>query len=266
MHLQCPLCRSPLHLHEASRGVYCDNKHHFDPAPEGYLDLIPGKKNPKDSDSRALMRAKRNFLEQGHQAPLVDAMAALLAPLGPRELIHLGCGEGYYCRALAERLPGWQFAGVDIAKNTIFAANKAQPEAQFVIADPARAPILPGTAQVLLVNDLKVKTEQLVSWLAPGGYLLYLQPGPRHQWQLRVSLNPVSMEHPLSWPTLGGLTPLGQERCQFAMNMDQSLRSFILETSRLGWRASGEQRHAFTQQGPDELEQDLLLSLWQKPL
>lgn len=119
---------------------------------------------------------------------------------------------------------------------------------------------------MLLVNDLKVKTELLVSWLAPGGYLLYLQPGPRHQWQLRVSLNPVSMEHPLSWPVLGGLNPVGQERCQFTMTMDQSLRSFILETSRLGWRASAEQRHAFTQQGPDELEQDLLLSLWQKPL
>ncbi len=80
MHLQCPICRSPLQLHEASRGVYCANKHHFDPAPEGYLDLIPGKKNPKDSDSRALMRAKRHFLEQGHQLPLVEAMASLLAP------------------------------------------------------------------------------------------------------------------------------------------------------------------------------------------
>jgi len=159
MHLQCPLCRSPLHLHAASRGVYCDNKHHFDPAPEGYLDLIPGKKNPKDSDSRALLRAKRRFLEQGHQLPLVDAMANLLAPLGERELVHLGCGEGYYCRALAERLPGWQVGGFDLAKNAIFAANKAQPEGQFVIADPARAPLLPGTAQVLLVNDLKVKTE-----------------------------------------------------------------------------------------------------------
>ena len=48
--------------------------------------------------------------------------------------------------------------------------------------------------------------------------------------------------------------------------MDQGLREHILETSRLGWRASGEQRHAFTHQGPDALEQDLLLSLWQKPL
>ncbi len=247
MHLQCPRCRSPLHLHEASQGRYCDNKHHFDPAPEGYLDLIPGKKNPKDSDSRALMRAKHHFLEAGHQLPLVEAMASLLSPLAPQELIHLGCGEGYYCRALAERLPGWQFAGVDIAKNTIFAAKKAQPDGQFVIADPARAPLQPGSAQVLLVNDLKVKTEQLVSWLAPGGYLLYLQPGPRHQWQLRVSLNPVT-----------------QQRCQFSLTMDQAMRSFILETSRLGWRATGEQRHAFAQQGPDELEQDLLLTLWQK--
>ncbi|MBW3806428.1 methyltransferase domain-containing protein [Aeromonas jandaei] len=266
MHLQCPRCRSQLHLHEASKGRYCDNKHHFDPAPEGYLDLIPGKKNPKDSDSRALMRAKRHFLEQGHQLLLVETMASLLAPLEPRELIHLGCGEGYYCRALAERLPGWQFAGVDIAKNAIFAATKAQPDGSFVIADPAKAPLMPNSADLLLVNDLKIKTEQLVNWLAPGGYLLYLQPGPRHQWQLRVSLNPISMEHPLSWPALAGLTKISQQRAQFSQTLDQGLRSFILETSRLGWRATGEQRHAFTHQGPDELEQDLLLTLWQKPL
>ncbi|MGB6189402.1 MAG: methyltransferase domain-containing protein [Aeromonas molluscorum] len=266
MHLQCPRCRSPLHLHQASNGRYCDNKHHFDPEPEGYLDLIPGKKNPKDSDSRSLMRAKRNFLEQGHMQPLVEAMATLLAPLGERELVHLGCGEGYYCRALAECLPGWRFGGVDLAKNAIFAASKAQPDASFIIADPARAPLQSGKADLLLVNDLKVKTEQLCDWLAPGGYLLYLQPGPRHQWQLRVSLNPVSMEHPLSWPTLTGLSQIAQQRSQFSLNLDQSLRGFVLETSRLGWRADAEQRHLFTQQGPDELEQDLLLSLWQKPL
>jgi len=42
------------------------------------------------------------------------------------------------------------------------------------------------------------------------------------------------------------------------------MRSFILETSRLGWRASSEQRHAFIHQGPDTLEQDLLLTLWRK--
>ncbi|PJG60552.1 putative RNA methyltransferase [Aeromonas cavernicola] len=264
MHLQCPRCRKPLHVHQPSRGVYCDNKHHFDPAPEGYLDLIPGDKNPKNSDSRALMRAKRRFLEQGHQLPLVEAITALLAPLGAHELIHLGCGEGYYCRTLAARLPGWQFAGIDIAKNTIFAANKAQPDGQFVIADPVRAPLLPGQAQVLLVNDLNIKTELLVSWLAPGGYLLYLQPGPRQQWQLRTALNPVSMEHPLSWPTLTGLHHLSQQRCQFTIALDQELRGFVVETSRFGWRASAEQRHAFIQQGPDELEQDLLLTLWQK--
>jgi len=264
MHLQCPRCHAPLHLHEASQGRYCDNKHHFDPAPEGYLDLIPGKKNPKDSDSRALMRAKRHFLEQGHQQPLVDAMTSLLAPLDPRELTQLGCGEGYYCRALAERLPGWQFGGVDIAKNAIFAATKAQPNASFVIADPTKAPLLPNSVDLLLVNDLRIKTEQLVNWLAPGGYLLYLQPGPRHQWQLRVSLNPISMEHPLSWPALASLNLIAQTRCQFAINMDQPMRSFILETSRLGWRASSEQRHAFIHQGPDTLEQDLLLTLWRK--
>ena len=74
------------------------------------------------------------------------------------------------------------------------------------------------------------------------------------------------MEHPLSWPAFTGLVSVAQQRAQFSTALDQSLREHILETSRLGWRASGEQRHAFTHQGPDALEQDLLLSLWQKPL
>jgi hypothetical protein len=110
--------------------------------------------------------------------------------------------------------------------------RQAQPEGQFVIADPARAPLLPGTAQVLLVNDLKVKTELLVSWLAPGGYLLHVQPGPRHQWQLRVSLNPVSMEHPLSSPA-----PTGPKRRHCTKvetpeaNKDMETRKPVFSTS-----------------------------------
>lgn len=140
--------------------------------------------------------------------PLVEAMATLLAPLGERELIHLGCGEGYYCRALAERLPGWQFGGLDWPRTPSSPPTRRNPTAISSLPIPAKAPLLAGSAQVLLVNDLKIKTELLVSLLTPGGYLLHLQPGPRHQWQLRVSLNPVSMEHPLSWPALAGLVPL----------------------------------------------------------
>ncbi len=177
MHLQCPICRSPLQLHEASRGSTAPTSTTSIPRRKAIwisspARRIPGQRQPRpDARQTPLPRA-------GPPAAAGRGDGQPACPLEPRELIHLGCGEGYYCRTLAERLPGWQFAGVDIAKNTIFAANKAQPDAQFVIADPARAPLLPGTAQLLLVNDLKVKTEQLVSWLAPGGYLLYLQPGP----------------------------------------------------------------------------------------
>ena len=56
--------------------------------------------NPAD---RAFSRV---VIDHAMPRALVEAMASLLAPLEPRELIHLGCGEGYYCRTLAERLPG----------------------------------------------------------------------------------------------------------------------------------------------------------------
>ncbi|MGL5948042.1 MAG: putative RNA methyltransferase [Aeromonas sp.] len=267
MHLHCPRCRALLQHHVASGGYYCANKHHFDPAPEGFLDLIPGKKNPKDSDSRALLRAKRHFLTAGHQQPLVDDLATLLEGIGgEHELIHLGCGEGYFCRALAAHLPTWRFAGIERAQNAIFAANKAQPEAQFVIADPTHPPLAAAQAEVLLVNDLKLSGAQLSQWLRPGGHLLHIQPGPEHQWQLRTFLNPVSQAHPLSWPQLADLTLVAKTHCQFAMTLDQAGRALQLDTSRLGWRASQEQRHHYVQQGDAALTQDLLLTLWQKPL
>ena len=219
-----PLCRSPPHLHAASRGFYCDNKHHFDPAPEGYLDLIPGKKNPKDSDSRALLRAKRRFLEQGHQLPLVDAMANLLAPLGDRELVHLGCGEGTTAAPWLSGCPAGRSA-VSIWPRMPSSPPTRRNRKASSSSPTRRAPCCClARPRCCWSTTSKVKTELLVSWLAPGGYLLHVQPGPRHQWQLRVSLNPVSMEHPLSWPAFTGLVSVAQQRAQFSTALDQSLR------------------------------------------
>ena len=72
----CPKCKNPLHLHAASQGFYCDNKHHFDKNEKGYWVLSQAKK-PK-LDSRQVMRAKRHLLESGLFTPLIDKMTSLL--------------------------------------------------------------------------------------------------------------------------------------------------------------------------------------------
>lgn len=265
MHLQCPFCRAPLHRHTPSGGAYCDNKHHFDKAPEGYLDLIPGKHSPKEGESRALMRARRHWLEQGALSPLADALAALL-PAEAGELIVLGAGEGYLCRALAERRPEWQLSGLERAKNAIFAAAKAQPGAELVLADPLHPPLQPGQAHALLLEaGHKSRPADLAPLLAPGGFLLLVSQGPRHHWQLRSHINPDAKEHPAAWPSVAPLTELARQRCHFDVAMDAETRELMLATSPLAWRANNAVRHGYQQQGDERLEHDYLLTLWQRP-
>lgn len=264
MHLSCPFCRLPLHRHEASGGAYCDKKHHFDRAPEGYLDLIPGKHPPSEGESRALMRARRHWLEQGALNPLADALAALL-PAEHGELIVLGAGEGYLCRALAARRSDWHYAGIERARNAVFAAAKAQPEAAFVLADPKQAPLQAGSAMALLREvDNKTKLTELPTLLAPGGLLILISQGPRHHWQLRSHINPDAKEHPPLWPKLDELENRVQQRCHFEVTLDRSERELMLAISPLAWRASNQSRHDYLQEGEPRLEHDYLISLWQR--
>ena len=169
-------------------------------------------------------------------------MVELFAPLGEHELIHLGCGEGYYCRALAERLPGWQFAGFDIAKNAIFAANRRSLRAQFVIADPARpAATRQGPGVCWSTTSRSRQSSWSTGWRRAATFrsMCSWVPPP-----VAIARQPEPGEHgtPPSWPSLAGLTLVARQRSQFSTALDQGLREHILETSRLGWRASGEQR------------------------
>jgi 23S rRNA (guanine745-N1)-methyltransferase len=68
--------RNPLQQHLPSKGYYCTSKHHFDLVKEGYLNLLPAqhKKSKEPGDSRAMMRARRNFLKAG----FYQSMAGLL--------------------------------------------------------------------------------------------------------------------------------------------------------------------------------------------
>ena len=76
----CPICQNSLIQHQPSQGYYCKNKHHFDKAKEGYLNLLPvqHKKSKEPGDSQAMMRSRRHFLEAGYYQPLAKALANLI--------------------------------------------------------------------------------------------------------------------------------------------------------------------------------------------
>ena len=171
----------PLHLHAAStRRVYCDNKH---------LASILHRKAIWTSSPARRTQGQRQPGPAARQAPLPGTRPPTASGgrhgeparswLASANLSTLGCGEGY-CRALAERLPGWQVGGFDLAKNAIFRRQQRGATGRPVRhrrpgARPAAAWHGPGAAGQ---RPPEGQTELLVSWLAPGGYLLHVQPGP----------------------------------------------------------------------------------------
>ncbi|QSA20023.1 23S rRNA (guanine(745)-N(1))-methyltransferase, partial [Vibrio furnissii] len=70
MSYQCPLCQHPLTL--TGRTYACENRHQFDVAKEGYVNLMPAhhKRSKDPGDNKEMMQARRRFLEGGHYDPM----------------------------------------------------------------------------------------------------------------------------------------------------------------------------------------------------
>ena len=76
--LRCPICRFGL---DAQAGALaCPNRHSFDLAREGYVNLLPGsRRRPADGgDHRDQLRHRRTFLDAGHFDFITAAIAERL--------------------------------------------------------------------------------------------------------------------------------------------------------------------------------------------
>ena len=141
MDWQCPLCGEPLKLVE--KQWCCENKHVFDRAKEGYVNLQPVqfKKSKVPGDSKQMVNARREFLSRGHYEPLALKLSSTLETLNIHSSItlhDLGCGEGYYLATIAEQLSNAGFSvnasGNDIAKIAIQKAAKKYQAHNFCVA------------------------------------------------------------------------------------------------------------------------------------
>src|SRR5579872_5299607 len=94
--LVCPVCQ--MALRQVDSALICANKHSFDIAREGYVNLLLQKRS---GDAKEMLRARRSFLERGLYQPVSDAvneLARMHLPdtAGSPHILDAGCGEGYY--------------------------------------------------------------------------------------------------------------------------------------------------------------------------
>jgi 23S rRNA (guanine745-N1)-methyltransferase len=196
--LACPLCHKELRQVDAA--LTCANKHSFDIAREGYVNLLVQKRS---GDAKEMLRARRNFLERGWYQPLSDAVNELVrvhlpGMLEPLHILDAGCGEGYYLdrlqRALAPQHDGC-YIGIDVSKDAIRMAAKRYRQSLFVVADVKQQLVLADQAIHAILNIFAPRNPTEFARVAvAGGILLVVIPNPEHLLRLRTALGLLGME------------------------------------------------------------------------
>lgn len=191
---RCPLCGGP--LWEVPQGLRCPKGHSFDRAKEGYVHLLPvGQKHSlSPGDDKAMVAARRAFLDKGWYAPLREALAALAVEHTGSEPVVLdaGCGEGYYTAGIRDALVSAgkapHVAGFDISKFAVQKAAKRCPELDLAVASAYRLPVADKAVDLLLNVFSPLAIEEFRRVLKPGGYYLYVVPAASHLWELKEVL------------------------------------------------------------------------------
>ena len=148
MTLLCPLCGLP--LRQAERSYICENRHSFDLARQGYVNLLPvqQKKSLHPGDTREQVLSRRAFLDGGFYAPIADAVCEMVKDYqGP--VLDVGCGEGYYGTKVAGAL-GEELVGLDISKEAVRYAAGRYKNATWVCGSAARLPVEDGSVGLLM--------------------------------------------------------------------------------------------------------------------
>ena len=181
----CPICQENLTLVETS--LKCNNRHSFDLAKFGYVNLAPQIKQSANYDKENFQN-RQQILEAGfYQAILEDISDLLASSKTTKTILDIGCGEGFYSRKLQERYPDKTFYAFDISKDSVQIAAKSEPNwaVNWFVGDLARLPIKDGSMDILLDIFSPANYGEFRRVLSKDGILIKVIPTENHLKEIR---------------------------------------------------------------------------------
>ncbi len=123
--LRCPVCGADMSVKDGQTSLFCNGarRHCYDFASSGYVNLCTPEQSG-GGDSKQAVNARSQFLNKDYYLAVAEEIAKMADKYGNTSgvLLDAGCGEGYYCQALAKK--GFSVMGVDLSKFAVDAASK----------------------------------------------------------------------------------------------------------------------------------------------
>ena len=181
----CPICQENLTLLESS--LKCNNRHSFDLAKFGYVNLAPQIKQSANYDKENFQN-RQQILEAGFYRAILEAVSDLLASSKTTTtILDIGCGEGFYSRKLQESHSEKTFYAFDISKDSVQIAAKSEPNwaVNWFVGDLARLPIKDASMDILLDIFSPANYGEFRRVLSKDGILIKVIPTENHLKEIR---------------------------------------------------------------------------------
>jgi 23S rRNA (guanine745-N1)-methyltransferase len=212
--LACPVCDAELTVGAAA--ATCPNKHAFDLARSGYLNLLLSnkKQSAEPGDSPAMLQSRRTFLRGGfYDRMAAAANTAAIEILAGRPEVHvadLGCGEGFFTTRLDEALSAAALPhvcyGVDISRPGMKMAAAQHREISWIVASLHRSPFRSQSLDVALSMFAPIDAADVRRVVRDDGALVTVTPGPDHLDALRIIIYTSVKPHPQTPALMAGDT------------------------------------------------------------
>ena len=181
----CPICLENLTLVESS--LKCSNRHSFDLAKFGYVNLAPQIKQSTNYDKENFQN-RQQILEAGFYQAILEGISDLLATKPSAKIVlDIGCGEGFYSRKLQEVHPEKTFYAFDISKDSVQIAAKSESNwaVNWFVGDLARLPIKDASMDILLDIFSPANYGEFRRVLSKDGILIKVIPTENHLKEIR---------------------------------------------------------------------------------
>lgn len=271
MSYQCPLCQHPLTL--TGQTYACENRHQFDVAKEGYVNLMPAhhKRSKDPGDNKEMMQARRRFLEGGHYDPMRDQVATLCAEAlegTEHQLLDIGCGEGYYTTYVAKALQAQhaqaQTYGLDISKVAVRYAAKRYTNCEFTVASSHRLPFADHALDGILRIYAPCKAEELQRCVRDHGVVITVTPAARHLYQFKQGIYQDVRLHEEQPEHIEGFALETEQKINYMMTLPGEVAFDLLQMTPFAWRASDAFKAQIRASEQFECEADFMLRVYRK--
>lgn len=189
---KCPICDSSMKIKDLKR-IACSNRHTFDFAKQGYLNLMTYP--IKTSYDRALFEARRKVIvDSDFFNPLHTEMTRIIDKYTTFKsnfsIVDMGAGEGSHLYHISNKLQS-NFdktvvgIGLDISKEGILEAAKNYENNIWIVADLAKTPMIDRTVDVMLNILSPSNYEEFNRLLKDDGIMIKIVPREGYLKELR---------------------------------------------------------------------------------